>query len=664
MSKAPIRTAQLVTPFGPGSLYTNTDGHALLVAGLDQWFTRRVDGELKRLSDEEMAEFIISEPRLSGLLGGVLFRRAPDYRPLVRNQKAAINAGLKVPSVRFPTWYRRQSGKDSGRLQRAEYFIEGETNPLFRRKDGKEEGTSNKWEGRWVPVRFATACERGHLNEFPWKEWAQCSCLDSNGLRLEDRGGTGLESITIHCETCAPGSLGRQGRSLQGLTHLPEDENQNTALGEADMLCGGGMPWLGNYSKPCGSRRLVAVLLNQSNLYQAKTASSLKLPDPEDIVDDMQKVLDFLKSDVQSTLCESITMKWQMGRKEHAQAMVYGALTGKINLDNAEECISAALEILCGDRSDVLGIAQPLVPESVDVRFRREEFSFLREETPRDKPNLPLRVVTAGIPESLRNHISQISRVEKLTEVRAMCGFGRLKEQSYDLGAVKEHAELQLYRSPPSDTWLPAVQVSGEGIFVQFSEDRFNRWYECNRDWLGRRIDRRLVERMAQEHRLMPPLANADNRWAARFMLTHTFSHILINQLVFESGYSSAALRERLYVSADDSAPMMAVLIYTAQGDSEGTLGGLVNLGHPDKFEPIVLRALSKASWCSADPVCSESGSSGAKRVNLAACHACSLLPETACETINDGLDRGVVVGTPEETSKGYFSELLVPAAI
>jgi hypothetical protein len=191
------------------------------------------------------------------------------------------------------------------------------------------------------------------------------------------------------------------------------------------------------------------------------------------------------------------------------------------------------------------------------------------------------------------------------------------------------------------------------------SEDRFHQWYEGNRDWLEKRLDRALVERMAQQHRLMPPLADADNRWAARFMLVHTFAHILINQLVFESGYSSAALRERLYVSPDRSAPMMAVLIYTAQGDSEGTLGGLVNLGHPDRFEPMMLRALAKASWCSADPVCSESGASGAKRVNLAACHACTLLPETACETMNDGLDRSVVVGTPEHTSVGFFSELL-----
>jgi hypothetical protein len=62
--------------------------------------------------------------------------------------------------------------------------------------------------------------------------------------------------------------------------------------------------------------------------------------------------------------------------------------------------------------------------------------------------------------------------------------------------------------------------------------------------------------------------------------------------------------------------------VYTAAGDSEGTLGGLVRLGHPERLGPVIKRALSRASWCSADPVCSEQlGGQGSKLANLAACH-------------------------------------------
>jgi hypothetical protein len=137
-------------------------------------------------------------------------------------------------------------------------------------------------------------------------------------------------------------------------------------------------------------------------------------------------------------------------------------------------------------------------------------------------------------------------------------------------------------------------------------------------------------------------------------------AHILINQLVYECGYGTAALRERLYVSADLSAPMAGILLYTAAGDSEGTLGGLVRLGRPELFGPMMQRALSRASWCSADPVCSEHlGGQGSRQANLAACHACVLLPETSCETMNDGLDRAMIVGTPDFRGRGFMAELL-----
>ncbi len=36
-----------------------------------------------------------------------------------------------------------------------------------------------------------------------------------------------------------------------------------------------------------------------------------------------------------------------------------------------------------------------------------------------------------------------------------------------------------------------------------------------------------------------------------------------------------------------------------------------------------------------------------------------SLLPETACETINQGLDRGMIVGTPDNREPGWMAELL-----
>ena len=143
------------------------------------------------------------------------------------------------------------------------------------------------------------------------------------------------------------------------------------------------------------------------------------------------------------------------------------------------------------------------------------------------------------------------------------------------------------------------------------------------------------------------------------FLLLHTFAHLLINQLTLECGYSTAALRERLYVSDSAEAPMAGVLIYTAAGDAEGTMGGLVRMGRPGYLEPAILGAVETALWCSADPVCMEIGTQsgqGPDSCNLAACHNCCLVPETACEEFNRFLDRGVVVGSVGNRQMGFFN--------
>src|SRR5262249_48459372 len=152
------------------------------------------------------------------------------------------------------------------------------------------------------------------------------------------------------------------------------------------------------------------------------------------------------------------------------------------------------------------------------------------------------------------------------------------------------------------------------GIYLELSEERVVSWQRSNQQWLQARLSDQFVTRLSEVFQTLPPLGAANRLWASRYLLVHTLAHILINQLVFECGYSAASLRERLYVSADSVAPMAGLLIYTAAGDSEGTLGGLVRLGRAERLGAVVKRALSRASWCSADPVCSEQlGGQGSK---------------------------------------------------
>ena len=211
--------------------------------------------------------------------------------------------------------------------------------------------------------------------------------------------------------------------------------------------------------------------------------------------------------------------------------------------------------------------------------------------------------------------------MERLREVRALSGFTRV----HDSQNVDSVAPLT-----KKSEWLPAINVFGEGIYFELSqerlvelEDRFSSRFSA------------LKERASLEN--LP-----EDKSSASFIALHTLSHLLIRQLSLECGYSSASLRERLYFKKGEWA---GVLIYTASASSDGTLGGLVQQGNPATLERLIRDALQEASWCSSDPLCIESEGQGNNALNLAACHACSLVAETSCSERNSFLDRGTIIG-------------------
>jgi hypothetical protein len=111
-----------------------------------------------------------------------------------------------------------------------------------------------------------------------------------------------------------------------------------------------------------------------------------------------------------------------------------------------------------------------------------------------------------------------------------------------------------------------------------------------------------------------------------------------------EGGYPAASLTEIIYCAREPKR-MAGVLIYVAVPDIAGSLGGLAELAEPLRFLGILTRALEHAHWCSLDPVCSEHEGQGPGLLNRAACHACALVPDTACEYDNTLLDRAFVKG-------------------
>jgi hypothetical protein len=239
------------------------------------------------------------------------------------------------------------------------------------------------------------------------------------------------------------------------------------------------------------------------------------------------------------------------------------------------------------------------------------------------------QAVPTAAPDEHTGLLRQVVRVERLREVQASLGFTRID-------SLGPRVPLSLNRV----AWVPAVERRGEGIFLELQEAAVAAW--------AAQVD---------DHTHIAALRAAYSRWRAnrdlapdpmfqvpRYLLVHTLSHLLLRQVCLECGYSSASIRERLYVGTPER-PTAGVLLSTAASDSEGTLGGLVALAEAKFLGRLLDQALDDAATCSSDPLCAERlPETPSDHLYAAACHACLFASETSCEAGNRWLHRGVLV--------------------
>jgi hypothetical protein len=184
--------------------------------------------------------------------------------------------------------------------------------------------------------------------------------------------------------------------------------------------------------------------------------------------------------------------------------------------------------------------------------------------------------------------------------------------------------------------WYPGVELFGEGIFVDLVDAEGN---PAAVPVIG--------EAAAAWRRTAPGtegwVQDVATQLNPEFVWLHTLSHRLISAISLSCGYSSAALRERVFLDTTGRGPQFGgVLIYTVQPGGDGTLGGLVSL--VPTFSRVLSRAFNDLDACSNDPLCSREHFNH-ERVNGAACYACLFQSETSCEHRNALLDRNVLLG-------------------
>ena len=294
---------------------------------------------------------------------------------------------------------------------------------------------------------------------------------------------------------------------------------------------------------------------------------------------------------------------------------------------------------------------------TTSVKYRAEEYEALSGEVSMSTDDYGdfLREGTE-ISNYAIPFVRNISLIHKVREVQALVGFSRLKPVEANMA---DNSSDYIVPVKQQDTnWYPAYEVRGEGIFIEFDENAISKWQDNNPEIQHR------VDVLNENYRKSFIGQSRPRKITAKFLLLHTISHALIKQLSFECGYSIASLKERLYCSEPaDGKQMSGIFIYTASGDSEGTMGGLVRQGYADTFPGIFKKAMEESMTCSNDPVCSLSMGQGRDSLNLSACYSCCLIPETSCEEFNIFLDRGTIVGTYENREMGFYSKQLHGAA-
>jgi len=612
----PIRRGQLISPFGVGAMVSFPRDEALMTAGLDAWTAQA--------KKQCPVDWLIREERLEARLGVSHLRLPPDHRD------SGVGVQLPnqdVPFVRFPRWHYCHycGGMEElslfGNRQRCKALAWPTRNCVQRAR--------RPWV---IPVRFVTACRKGHIEDFPFMAWVHRGLQGGPDCRLRlqaGRSSAGLTGIKIMC-TCG------QNRSLGGIFDF--NDQDGGALHRIGCDCQGFRPWLGEWENPPGCGEFLQVVQRgASNVYFPQVMSSIYLPLwAEAAAGGIVKALEDPRI-------------WG--------PLSSGLVDGKVSVDRCAMVASMRnldpKELYAAAQRKLQGIPEPSVLiAQTEEAFRRSEYDALKAGRGAAQSDLLIETARlSGYTSPVSTSFSHLALVHKLRETRALAGFTRILPPDGNLTSPR----LQKLALDRRIDWLPAMIVRGEGIFAEFDTGRIDAWMRG----IPRIVERvgdlnsRYNQRRTDQGQPQRPLS-------PQFVLLHTFAHAVINQLSYDCGYGSASLRERLYCDlADPANSMCGVLIYTASGDSEGSMGGLVRQASQGLFENIVLRAIQKAAWCSSDPICVESLGQGAENCNLAACHSCCLLPETSCEEGNRLLDRALLVGTPREPDIGFFSSLI-----
>jgi hypothetical protein len=478
-------------------------------------------------------------------------------------------------------------------------------------------------------IRFVMTCDDGHIQDLPWRFWNNRESIIDDGEGSGDGEQAVKSSIKLKYEKCCPEQelyykISNENTDLSGI-HIECKKCGKSATLKGvfgfSQKCGGRKYWLGlqngQYVGETCEQKATVKIKTSNSIYYANTLSSLWIPENQIL---------HLSTEARSEI-DAIVNDDEFERKD---------------LEKYARRNGIAIEII---DQYLKGEIETYVPEIV---YRQAEYDyFLKKQQSEDKS---IRFRQINVEDRLCG-FEQLVRIDRLKKITVQTSFtrnapidtdsilmGNDKKDGYEYAVKRQSVSKNSFET----RLLPAIENYGEGILFVLDEKKLKQWEQ--NDIVKNRI------KNIQSHA-------ADSDWqfhkieakklTPRKILIHTLSHLLIREFEYVCGYPMSSLQERLYVNEN-----MNGFLISAYDGTNGYLGGLTKLcDNLDKLEHIIDSALQRAQKCSLDPICYESEGQGIAQLNLAACHSCTLIPETCCEMSNLFLDRRLVI----DNTFGYF---------
>jgi hypothetical protein len=517
---------------------------------------------------------------------------------------------VTLPAVRFPGWMR--CWKCGALYQYPEW-----KNDQVPRCERSECKTKPQLEQvHWVLIH-----KDGYMDDIPWHWLAHHeaspenrTCRDYNNLKLQ-KDKKAPANWTVKCE-CGASFLFSEMRLREpnGIFSSKIYMNQQ--------------PWIIRQRAELNNVSPVAVAIGDVNIYHPVTDNALVIP-PESRIqtDSLTAKLYSLRGELEK-LHKYRKIKPLFDNQIRIIAGVFGVSPDEIynaweEIQNGFPYFANVTHITPGIRSELE--YQALITPIADLR---ENEAFVTQHLSDAWQQCQAEYQLTGIGPIIQA-IDRLIAVHRLKEIMVFKGFKRVSGGNPSVPPDIEDKQ----------DWLPAIELFGEGVFCTLAEPVIAEWEKL--EFVKNRL-KATQSRLQYSQNLKLP-----RPVTPRFVLLHTLAHLMIRQMEFSCGYPAASLKERLYFQSPsaDLSPMAGILIYVAVPDKVGSLGGLVEIAEPGRFLDLMMKVFNQAAWCSFDPVCSEHDGHGPDMLNRAACHACALIPETACEYGNALLDRVLISG-------------------